>query len=162
MTDKKFGKLTAIERLDEKMGSSFAWRCVCDCGNETKVSANALLCGRTKSCGCGKIEAVKKTIQKHGRVVEHQHFWDGTCVERIEATKNLRSDNTSGYTGVQIRGSKYVAMITFKKKVYYLGTYVRIEDAVRARQEAELVLFKPFLDWFYSTIDKDCADEEMV
>lgn len=150
LTGMKFGNLTALERLDEKIGSSYAWRCRCDCGNETKVSANALLKGGTKSCGCGKIEALKRNIQKYGGVVDRQHFIDGTCVERIEASAKLRSDNTSGYTGVQIRGDRYIALITFKRKVYYLGSYKQIEDAVKARQQAEGMLFEPFLDWYYN------------
>lgn len=150
LTGMKFGKLTALERLDEKIGTSYAWRCICECGNETKVSANALLRGGTKSCGCGKIEAVKENIRKYGGVVDYQHFVDGTCVEKIESSYKLRSNNTSGYTGVQIRGDRYVALITFKKKVYYLGSYTRIEDAVKARKRAEGMLFEPFLDWFYN------------
>ena len=97
LTGMKFGKLTALERLDEKSGSSYVWRCKCDCRNETKVSANALLKGGTKSCGCGKIEAAQETIQKYGSIVDHQHFVDGTSIERIKSTYKLRLDNKSGY-----------------------------------------------------------------
>ena len=145
----RFGRLTALERLEEKIGSNYAWRCRCDCGKETKVSTNALLKGGTKSCGCGKIDAVKESIRKYGTVVDHQHFVDGTCVERIESTQKLRSDNKSGYTGVQIRGTRYVAMITFKRKAYYLGSFENIDDAVHIRQQAEGLLFEPFLAWYY-------------
>lgn len=145
LTGMKFGKLTALERLDEKSGSSYVWRCKCDCGNETKVSANALLKGGTKSCGCGKIEAIKETIRKYGTIVDHEHFVDGTSIERIKSTYKLRSDNKSGYTGVYRRGNRYVAMITFKQKAYYLGSYEQIEDAVQARHQAEGMLFEPFL-----------------
>lgn len=110
----RFGKLIAMKRLNEKIGSSYAWHCRCDCGNETKVSANNLLKGGTKSCGCGKINAVKETIRRYGTIADHQHFIDGTCVERIYATYKLRADNKSGYTGIQLRGNRYIAMITVK------------------------------------------------
>lgn len=152
LTGMKFGKLTALERLDEKIGSSYAWRCVCDCGKETKVSANALLKGGTKSCGCGKIEAVKESIQRYGTVADHQHFVDGTCVERIKSTYKLRVDNKSGHTGIQIRGTRYVAMIAFKQQTYYLGTFERLEDALQVRKKAEKMLFEPFLDWYHNCV----------
>ena len=53
----------------------------------------------------------------------------------------LKSDNTSGYTGVhKTKAGTYRAYITVKKRRIELGTYKNIEDARRARQEAE--------DWF--------------
>lgn len=56
----RFGKLTAIERLNEKRGSTYYWLCQCDCGNTSKVTTNGLLVGKIKSCGCAKSAAVKK------------------------------------------------------------------------------------------------------
>ena len=56
LAGQRFGRLTAIERLPEKSGSCYLWRCVCDCGNEVKVRTSALLNGNTKSCGCMKRE----------------------------------------------------------------------------------------------------------
>ena len=49
---RRFGRLTAVERLPEKSGSCYVWRCMCDCGNEINVRTSALLNGNTKSCGC--------------------------------------------------------------------------------------------------------------
>lgn len=60
LSGQKFGKLTALQRLNKKLGTSYAWLCRCDCGRLTEVSTNALLQGKTKSCGCGKIEGLKK------------------------------------------------------------------------------------------------------
>ena len=71
-------------------------------------------------------------------------------MERIESTKKLRADNTSGYTGVQSDHGRWRAVITFKKKVYYLGTYDKLEQAVQVRQQAENRLFGEFLDWYYA------------
>ena len=150
LAGRRFGKLTVLRRLDEKIGSSYAWLCQCDCGKTLKVSTNALLSTPgTRSCGCGRVEAVMKTLDTYGTVSEHCHFVDGTCVEKILPQKPQRN-NTSGYTGVQVRGNRYIAIITFKRKVYYLGSYTKIEDAVTVRRQAEAHLFGTFLDWYYT------------
>ena len=60
LTGQRFGRLTALERLDEKSGSCYLWRCRCDCGSEIKVKVNALLSGNTTSCGCAKIDALRE------------------------------------------------------------------------------------------------------
>lgn len=56
LTDRKFGRLIAIERVD-RPGASM-WRCKCECGKEHIVRASSLLDGNTKSCGC--------LVVKHG------------------------------------------------------------------------------------------------
>lgn len=150
LTGQRFGRLVAIKRLDEKIGSCFAWLCRCDCGNETKVSTNALLRGGTKSCGCTIKEIVGDRARNGKGVADFCHFIDGTSVERIESTKKLRSNNTSGYTGVTNDHGRWRAAITFKKKYYYLGTYDKLEQAVQVRQQAENQLFGEFLDWYYT------------
>lgn len=157
LTGMRFGKLVALKRLDEKIGTSYAWLCQCDCGKQIKVSTNALLSAPgTRSCGCGRVEAVMQTIDTHGSIAKHCHFVDDTCIEKIRNAK-LQRNNRSGYTGVQIRGSKYIAIITFRKKVYYLGSFSKIEDAVRVRKQAEARLFGEFLDWYDSKYPS-CVD----
>ena len=52
----------------------------------------------------------------------------------------LRSNNTSGYPGVHKKRNKWAAKITFQKVTYQLGTFDHFEDAVAARQAAELLL----------------------
>ena len=56
---------------------------------------------------------------------------------RIKATRN---NNTSGYPGVHRKRDKWAAKITYQKVTYQLGTFSRIEDAIAARQMAELHL----------------------
>lgn len=114
LSGQRFGKLTVLHRLDEKIGSSYAWLCQCDCRNMLKVSTNALLSTPgTRSCGCGRREAVLNTISKCGSVVDHCHFIDGTCIEKILPQKPQRN-NTSGYSG----GSG-------ARKTLYCGYYVQ-------------------------------------
>lgn len=144
----RFGNLVALERLDEKRGSNYLWLCQCDCGNQKKTTVNALLFGTCKSCGCMKTAAIKETVKRCGTVKDHVRLIDGTSVDLIEK-KGLRRNNTSGHTGVQAKGQKWIAVITFKKKVYYLGSYSNINDAIHARKAAESQLFGEFLDWYY-------------
>lgn len=48
---KKFGKLTAIKRVKNK-GKHLYYLFKCDCGNEKIISKEAVVEGKTKSCGC--------------------------------------------------------------------------------------------------------------
>ncbi len=158
LTGQRFGKLVALERLDRKRGNTYLWKCQCDCGNTTEVTASMLLTGRTYSCGCARVEAIKKTLEKHGTVNERVHLVDGTCVEKLTIGRT-RKDNSSGYTGVRKSGNKWVAVITFKKKLHYLGTFDNIEDAIAARKEAENKFFKPILEVYLS--DKAEGEESV-
>jgi len=52
----RFGKLIAIEYNHTDKHGNACWLCRCDCGNESVVSRNDLLRGKTKSCGCKRHE----------------------------------------------------------------------------------------------------------
>lgn len=52
LVGKKFGFLTVIERAENTKNGGSKWKCKCDCGNETVVSAGNLKNGAVKSCGC--------------------------------------------------------------------------------------------------------------
>jgi len=64
------GRLTAIKlaspRRDPRGAARRYWLCRCDCGCEVEVSAHDLGAGHTKSCGCLKKDAAKKTHTTHG------------------------------------------------------------------------------------------------
>jgi hypothetical protein len=49
LTGQRFGRLTVAEIARR---NPVHWRCRCDCGNETVVSAGELRSGGTRSCGC--------------------------------------------------------------------------------------------------------------
>lgn len=132
LTGQRFGQLTAL-RPAGKVGAMTAWLCRCDCGRETVVTIGHLRNGTTTSCGCKP----KVTLV------------DGTCVELIRS-KTIRSNNTSGVTGVEWvpRTNLWRAVIFFKGKRHYLGSFGKFEDAVKARKRAEEELFEPFLAEF--------------
>lgn len=52
LTGQRFGRLTVIKRNGTNQHRRAIWRCKCDCGKYTDVSAADILSGNTKSCGC--------------------------------------------------------------------------------------------------------------
>ena len=63
-----------------------------------------------------------------------------------QMNKGLRSNNTSGVTGVYLnkRDGKWGSYISINKKRIYLGFFNNFDDAVRARKEAEDKYFGEF------------------
>ena len=148
ITGQRFGKLVAVRRLDEQVHHQYLWECRCDCGKIVKRSVNTLRSGNTKSCGCLRKTKLNENRKKYGIITDHVTLVDGTCVEKIHHQK-LRTDNTSGHTGVQVCKNRWVATIGFKGKRYYLGVYQNLQDAIRARELKEQELYGPFLEEYY-------------
>lgn len=151
LTGKKVGRLIVMEPTDKRdTKGSVIWNCRCDCGAWTKVSADSLMRGNTRSCGCRK-----KEIQ--GNIQKNLTFVDNTCIEYLRSRKS-RSDNKSGFRGIFRVENKYRVNIGFQNKKYYLGTYNNYEEAVRVRKEAEDKIYKSFLnlyDWWRKEADLD-------
>ena len=150
-----FGRLTALYPVGKKNGKgSMIWHCSCKCGGETDVSQSNLLRHTTQSCGCLKKEA--------GAEAHHTlHFIDGTCIEALK--RKQRSDNTSGHTGVyKMKNGRYRTGIGFKGKRYDLGTYPTFEEAVKAREYAEDILHKAFIDEYNQWTVKEISEYEMI
>lgn len=62
LTGQRFGRLTVIERQ-----GGYRWLCKCDCGNTATPLTNALLSGKTKSCGCYMKDRISETSRTHGQ-----------------------------------------------------------------------------------------------
>lgn len=139
----RFGRLEAIaptSNRDKKF--SIFWNCVCDCGKEVEVTADRLLYGNYRSCGCLKRENQKTIFAK-------LHMVDGTCVEWLEKRK-YRSDNTSGFRGVyQMKNGSYRVSIGFKGERFHVGTFKSYREAVDARIEVERLLHDGFVKAYY-------------
>ena len=52
LTNQRFGKLTVLYELPERVNKRILWHCKCDCGKEIDVIGSNLKRGNTKSCGC--------------------------------------------------------------------------------------------------------------
>ncbi len=142
---RRFGKLEVIGRSD-KRGSRGArtvplWECRCECGAICYKATDTLTNPEISMCNdCVGKYATKKARAKAG-------FVDGTQISRITSTK-LISTNTSGCRGVYFdkNTGKYRARLKFKGKLMNFGSYINFEDAVKARKEAEQLIYGEFLE----------------
>ncbi|MCD7751196.1 MAG: transcriptional regulator [Lachnospiraceae bacterium] len=136
----RFGKLVVTGYAGKENGMH-QWTCLCDCGRETVVGQSLLQSGKTKSCGCMRAEAARDSLK----------LVDGTSVKMLERNTEKRySTNTSGRTGVypQRKTGRWASQIVFKGKTYYLGSYEKKQDAVKAREKAE-EMYAEFLENYY-------------
>jgi hypothetical protein len=90
----KFGKLTIIKESEPYITSKGQiYRqvlCNCMCGNQTIVQLSSLRTGKTKSCGCYRIEVVSKIDRtKHGKT-NHPlyHIWNAMKYRCINPNHN--------------------------------------------------------------------------
>ena len=143
LTGQRYGRLTVLTPA-ENIGSRTAWLCRCDCGKKTVVKTHHLRSGHTKTCGCQNGEGGP-------RAALGLTYVDGTGVEMIQAN-TLRSNDTSGVTGVEWvpAANRWKAVIFFKGRRYYLGSYKRFEDAVKARKQGEGEYHDKFVEEFTS------------
>lgn len=65
LAGKRYGRLTPLV-ICGRIGSFAAWKCVCDCGNEVRISSRAIVSGHTKSCGCFRRDFTTAKNLKHG------------------------------------------------------------------------------------------------
>lgn len=65
LTGQRFGRLTVLQKAKTD-GRITRWLCRCDCGNEKVVRRDHLLNGNASSCGCYRIESIKRNNTKHG------------------------------------------------------------------------------------------------
>ncbi len=122
-----FGYLTAITPTEKRRRRDIIWHCTCKCGNEAEVPATMLINGKTTSCGCLNVEI----LQHVNRYVE------GTSLRQSMEERTMSDKAASGYTGVQLKRGKWVPYITYKQVKYTLGSYDKLEDAVKARANAK-------------------------
>lgn len=89
LTNKKFGKLTAIKPAEPHISPSgrkrSQWFCVCDCTKTLTVLTESLTSGHTRSCGCirkdnGWRKTEKIIGEKYGKL---------TILKRVEDTRDV-------------------------------------------------------------------------
>jgi hypothetical protein len=91
-TGQRFGRLTAIRRVENDKWNNAKWLCRCDCGKEKIVPTTGLSTGKTSSCGCLKSDA---------KIGNKNPMWDGGRTEvngyiQIKDPSHPRSNN-QGY-----------------------------------------------------------------
>lgn len=144
ITGQRFGQLTALNPTEKRIGGSVVWNCKCDCGKLCEASYNELKAGNQRSCGC-----LRNILQP-----PPAFQWE-SMTEEIYRQRRVRSDNTTGYTGVQkTRNGNWHAFITVNKQTYHLGTYSEIQQAVLARRKAEELVLNQTGEQSAEALDK--------
>lgn len=163
LTGKKFSKLLVLGvdskkqviHANGKKKNIYYWKCKCDCGKEVIRTARGLKSGATKSCGCNK--DYKKLIEYNKKTI----FKEGTNLALLNKAINKNSITKVRGVVFSKEKNKYVASIGFKGKVYNLGSYTNVEDAINAREEAEKKYYKPILEKYnYKKCKKAIENEE--
>ncbi|WP_226035745.1 hypothetical protein [Aquibacillus saliphilus] len=76
------------------------YKCLCDCGNPKTVQRGHLISGRSKNCGCGRLETLSKVGRTHGLTntrIYHIHF---------DIKRRCYSENNHAYEYYGGRGIK--------------------------------------------------------
>lgn len=111
LTGKQFERLTVIKRVGTQSGHPL-WNCVCECGNETKVTTSDLRAESIRSCGCIRKEraivisksagiARGKQLIKHGKAGTRLYNIWKAMRERCN-NKNDRYYTDYGGRGIRI------------------------------------------------------------
>ena len=144
LTGQVFGRLTVLGRSEKRSPrgarTTPMWECRCECGNITYKATDTLKNPDLSMCQtCAMSYAAEQARSKAG-------YADGTQLTKLNV-KTEESDNLSGVRGVYFDSKKglYRARIRFQKKLYNLGTYKNLDDAIKARRQAEEKYFEGFL-----------------
>lgn len=127
----KYSRLTVIEKTDKKLRREYLYKCVCDCGNITYQTRQALEIGHVLSCGC--LQKEKALDRVNDMII------DGSRHHLLSDKPNR--NNTTGFKGVsayqQSGKTKYLARLYIKGKTYSKKGFETAEDAYAYRLELE-------------------------
>jgi hypothetical protein len=143
ITGKKFGKLVVISFSHSDKNGTY-WKCQCDCGNILIVRRSGLLMGRTKSCGCYKIEQNKQQ-KKFNRYI-------------------LGTEYTTGFTEKE---DSFIFETKFFDKIKPFYWSVRSNGYVYAYSNGKLIALHRFItdtpdDLVVDHINHDATDNRLV
>ena len=109
LLEKKFNRLTVIERLPNDKNGKSMWLCKCECGSEVEIRGSHIKRGDIQSCGCLLQEETQKRATQ--RKLEHQVDWECAYCHKKEKRKKSRAKrkycskecyNNSIYTGISL------------------------------------------------------------
>lgn len=91
LTNQKFGRLTVLKEFGKNKSGHIIWQCQCDCGNMVNCLASNITTGKTKSCGCIRIEnTIKQNIEKNPSKITGKRFG------RLVVLRKIIDNNTAG------------------------------------------------------------------
>lgn len=96
ISDKRFGKLVAINYVGSTEKGHSKWLCKCDCGVEKIVLATSLAKGATVSCGCHSAELTSFRAKSHGMSSDGMYAVWNTMIQRCCNDKSSSFENYGG------------------------------------------------------------------
>lgn len=115
LTNKKFGRLTALKRVANR-GDNTMWECSCVCGGKAIVSSGHLSDGHTNSCGCYRADRIVAANTKHGMSGDSfYHLWHN--ITRRCAKENNQNYDRYGGRGIKVC-DRWLKFENFKDDMY--------------------------------------------
>lgn len=74
LKNKKFGRLTVLERVENSKQGLSKWLCQCECGNTKIALGRELVKGKVLSCGCFRLEKLREKKCIHKQTKTKLHF----------------------------------------------------------------------------------------
>ena len=160
ITGKKINHLTALENtgkleiVDNNTGySSYVWKWKCECGKKIEAPLSRVLDGHPTSCGCIS-KKIKRQQFKHA--ISFVKWYGDTNIDRLRMTTRckVQKNNKTGINGINIKymnNKKYfLVRIGIKKKNIHVGYFKTLEEAIKARELAEIKYHDPIINEYES------------
>ncbi len=88
LSGERYGRLTVVQHAGRSAHRKALWRCRCDCGTETVVTANALRQGTVVSCGCAQVEAISTRGGASRKRAREYVVWKGMMARCYRPSSN--------------------------------------------------------------------------
>lgn len=102
LTNKQFGRLTALYKAEKRNDKYTRWVCQCKCGNIIEIRTDYLTSGHTTSCGCLKKEYFGKkdiTNNRYGKLIALYAIGNGKWHCRCDCGNECDVDISNLSTG---------------------------------------------------------------
>lgn len=63
LAGKTFGRLEVVARMEKRKNNVY-WLCKCSCGKDAVVEQGNLTRGKTKSCGCLRVDKINTMLSR--------------------------------------------------------------------------------------------------
>lgn len=111
ITGKIFGRLIVLSYSHVDENRKACWNCICSCGKKVIIMGESLRTRNTRSCGCLKIDIMKKTKRIHGESKTRLYSIWLTMKGRCNNPNNIGYKNYGG-RGISVEWKNYLAFKT--------------------------------------------------
>ena len=107
LTGRRFGRLVVLRRGEDyivppdysrngRTNRLVRWICQCDCGNIKLAYASSLMCGKTQSCGCLKLEQSSERMRAFNQGRSERNELSASKIENSTNNENNTKNNKGG------------------------------------------------------------------